>query len=177
MDNNFMRALKFTMKWEGWFSNDKADPGGKTKYGISDAGDGTIDGLVDADRDGDGDVKVEDLTKEQAIAIYHKSYWLDSGCDKLELPMAVVVFDTAVNCGVGRALRWLKQAQTVKEFLALRVNHYHRIIDNNSELKKFYRGWINRVVDLKKYVEILTEEVSPEATYITKLEGKDSKGG
>lgn len=170
-----MRALKFTMKWEGWFSNDSVDPGGKTKYGISDAGDGTVDGLIDIDRDGVGDVKVEDLTKAQAIEIYYKSYWLASGCDKLDPIDAIVMFDTAVNCGVGRAKRWWKQcSQDRKRFLNLRVVHYMSIIQNNPALGKFKRGWMNRVNDLKKYVDILAKEVVPELTYVTKLESEDS---
>ncbi len=155
LSNEFTTAFKFTAKWEGGWSDDKADPGGKTFYGISDGGDGTIDGLVDLDRDGDGDKRVEDLTREEALDIYYKFYWLASGCDKLELASAVAVFDTAVNCGVGRAKRWLKASKTVKEFLDLRRQHYYTIIDNNPSLGKFKKGWLNRMNDLIKYVEVL----------------------
>lgn len=156
VNNNFMTALKFTSKWEGGFSNDKVDPGGKTKFGISDAGDGTVDGLVDIDRNGTGDVPVEDLTLEQAVQVYYNAYWKPSGCDSMELPMAVAVFDTAVNCGVGRCKKWLDQAETAKEVLDLRRAHYYRIIDGNPKLRKFLKGWLNRLNDLHKYVEILS---------------------
>ena len=33
--DNFTRAISFVLKWEGGYVNDPADPGGKTKYGIS----------------------------------------------------------------------------------------------------------------------------------------------
>lgn len=173
-DNNFMRAMKFVAKWEGFYSDDKVDPGGKTKFGISDAGDGSIDGLVDVDRDGDGDVKVEELTWEQALQIYWKSYWLASGCDKLDLPLAVSVFDAAVNCGVGRATRWADRATDPVTVILRRRQFYNSLIDKNPALKKFYNGWINRTNDLRKYCELLAKEVVPEATYVTKLESKES---
>lgn len=163
--NEFTQALKFTAKWEGFFVNDKADPGGKTKYGISDAGDGVVDGLIDLDRNGSGDVAVEALTEEQAVGYLHEHYWRAAGCDAIaggdhvgrgkQLGLAVAVFDTAVNCGVGRALRWAKQANTLQGFLELRRQHYFAIIDRNPGLGKFKKGWLNRLNDLAKYVTIL----------------------
>ena len=157
MDNNFTQALKFVAKWEGGFSNDKVDPGGKTKYGISDAGDGTIDNLIDLERDGIGDVKVEDLTRAQAIDIYYKFYWRASECDKATLSEAVAVFDTAVNCGVSRAKKWLKQSQDTKGFLELRRMHYYRVVENNPSMRKYLKGWLNRLNDLHKYITILEQ--------------------
>ena len=154
-----MKALQFTLKYEGGWVNDKADPGGKTNYGISDAGDGTIDGMIDLDRDGDGDVKAEDLTREQAIKIYFDHYWKVAGCHRLELPMAVCVFDTAVNCGVVRALRWSKNETDFEQILFKRTHHYTTIIDRNPKLQRFFKGWINRVVDLRKYCEILSRDI------------------
>lgn len=163
--NEFTQALKFTAKWEGFFVNDKADPGGKTKYGISDAGDGIVDGLIDLDRNGTGDVAVEALTEEQAVEYLYNHYWRAAGCDVVaagtrgvsegQLSLAVAIFDTAVNCGVGRALRWAKQANTIQGFLELRRQHYFTIIDRNPALGKFKKGWLNRLNDLGKYVEIL----------------------
>ena len=153
-----MKALKFTSKWEGGWVSDKADPGGKTNYGISDAGDGTVDGLIDLDRDGKGDVKAEDLTREQAIQIYWKFYWLPAGCDSMDLPLAVCVFDTAVNCGVGRSQAFLEDCVDSKEYLNRRVLFYTKLIKRKPALSRFYKGWINRVVDLRKYIEILSKE-------------------
>ena len=161
MNNDFMRATKFTSKWEGGFVNDKVDPGGKTKYGISDAGDGTIDGLIDLERDGKGDIKVEDLTLEQAMNIYYKAYWLAAGCDKLELPLAVSVFDAAVNCGVKRAIDWLIPGMSTKDYNTRRVTFYTSLINKKPALSRFFKGWINRVNDLNKYVEILQTEQIP----------------
>ena len=159
--NNFTKALTFTLKYEGGWVDDKDDPGGKTNYGISDAGDGTIDGLIDLDRDGSGDVPVADLTREQAIKIYYDHYWLKSGCKDLPLPIAVCVFDTAVNCGVGRAKYFLKNCRDTNDYVARRINFYSKLITSNPKLTKFYKGWINRVVDLRKYADILAKELTP----------------
>lgn len=164
--NEFTQAVRFTAKWEGFFSNDKADPGGKTKYGISDAGDGVIDGLIDLDRDGDGDVRVEELTQEQAVQYLYNYYWLAAGCDVVaggtpgvsepKLGLAIALFDTAVNCGVHRAIRWARQANTVKQFLDMRRQHYYTIIRNNPDLAKYKKGWLNRLNDLSKLVDVLS---------------------
>lgn len=172
--NNFTKAMQFVGKWEGFYSDDKADPGGKTKYGISDAGDGTIDGLIDIDRDGAGDVLVPDLTWEQALEVYWKHYWIPAGCNERSVEEAVAIFDTAVNCGVGRAVKWWKENPNLKDFINRRVMHYNNVIDRNSELSKFRKGWLNRVVDLRKYCEILAKESVPELSYVTKLKGNNS---
>jgi len=159
--NNFTQAMKFTSKWEGFFSNDKADPGGKTKYGVSDKADGTIDGMIDLDRDGTGDVAVEALITEQALKYYMDYYWTPAGCDALELPMAIAVFDTAVNCGVSRAKRWLRQTANRKEFITKRREYYYEIIENRPTFSKFKNGWLNRLNDLTKYTDILAKEMVP----------------
>ena len=156
MSNNFTKALEFVTKWEGIYSNDKFDPGGKTKYGISDAGDGTIDGLVDLDGDGTGDVKVEELTLEQAIQRYKTAYWDASKCDLLELPMAVAVFDSAVNCGVGKARYWLRQSDTVKDLIVQRRAFYYALVDKKPTMQRYLKGWLNRLNDLDKYTTILS---------------------
>ena len=157
MNNDFMKALKFTSKWEGWYSDDKTDPGGKTKFGVSDMGDGTMDGLIDIDRNGTGDVPVPDLTWEQAINIYYKSYWLAAKCNDLSLADAVARFDAAVNCGVSVARGW---GTDYKMINTNRKMYYMRIIQKKPALNKYHKGWLNRLVDLAKYCDILTVEAS-----------------
>jgi lysozyme family protein len=172
-DNNFTRALTFTMKWEGWFSNDKVDPGGKTKFGISDAGDGTVDGLADLNRDGVGDVPVESLTREQAMDIYYKFYWLACRCNTMNIDKAVMVFDTAVNCGVTKAERWSHGITDLSVLYQRRMDYYINLIRRVPKFAKYQKGWINRMVDLRKYCEILAKEVVPQPSYVTKLESKN----
>ncbi len=148
--NNFMKSMEFVSKWEGGFSNDKVDLGGKTKYGISDNADGTIDGLIN------GKIKVEELTREEALKIYYDNYWLPSGASGLPLEYALVIFDTAVNCGVSRAKAIDRVAKgDPYKYIVERISFYTNLIDKKPALRKFYKGWINRCTDLKKYVDVL----------------------
>lgn len=156
---NLEKALVFTFKWEGLFSNDPDDPGGKTNYGLSDARDGLKDGLADLDGDKIGDVRIEDVTQEQVIALYRKEYWEPTGCDGLHLPLAVCVFDTAVNMGVGRALEFLRLTKEPIEYTTLRRNYYYYLA-RNPKRKKYLKGWLNRIIDLRKYVDILVSQAS-----------------
>jgi len=106
MDDKFSRALKATFMFEGGFSNDPDDRGGKTNMGITH---GTlsrarINGWVPKD------VTIETLTREQAETIYRKGYWEPIKGDELPSPIAEIVFDCAINHGVGGAVRMLQRA-------------------------------------------------------------------
>lgn len=161
----FKKGVDFTFRWEGIYSNDKDDPGGPTKYGI------TLATLQDAGKDlnQDGIVDIEDikqLTLEDSKQIYKERYWDAMGCDQLvekgDWPMALVAFDTAVNCGVSRTTRWLREVQdkgqTYISLLNFRVIHYLNLINKRPVMAKYKNGWMNRVNDLKKYIDILKTE-------------------
>src|ERR1700730_15046728 len=92
--NNFRVSLQFTLKWEGGYVNDPADPGGETKWGISKRAYPNLD--------------IANLTPDQASDIYARDYCLAAGCDPLPLPYCTVVFDSAVNHGVSTATGWLR---------------------------------------------------------------------
>ncbi len=138
--NSFRKAMGFVLKWEGGYSDLPDDAGGKTKWGISQRAHPTLD--------------IENLTPEQALDIYAKEYWNPCGCDSIAFPLNVAVFDTAVNCGTSRAIRWAREAGDALGFLELRKQHYYGIINKNPTQVKFLNGWMNRLNDLKKFVEI-----------------------
>ncbi len=131
MNENFMVAVNFVLQWEGSYSNRKDDPGLETKWGISKRAYPTLN--------------IKELTKEQAIAIYRKDYWAKCGCDNLPYPMDIIVFDTAVNCGVQRALTWYQEYPSWCQYLMRRIRHYS---ERGQKHPQFFRGWINRVMDL-----------------------------
>lgn len=138
--NDLKEALKFTLKWEGGYVNDPDDPGGETKWGIS--------------KKSYPDLDIKNLTNEQALMIYAKDYWNPLGCDNIVFPFNVAVFDTAVNCGTQRALRWLRQNPTVGGFMECRHQHYIDIINKNPSLVKYAKGWWARYGDLQKFLYI-----------------------
>lgn len=107
MSASFDRALTIVLGHEGGFDNGREDPGNwtgghvgagelrGTKYGISAASYPNLD--------------IESLTPAAAASIYRERYWDSISGDHLPPPLALLVFDAAVNNGVGRAAGWLQQ--------------------------------------------------------------------
>ena len=138
--NNFRRALQFTLKWEGGYVNHPNDPGGETKWGIA--------------KRYHPDLDIKNLTAEEAATIYANEYWDAAGCDDIPFPFCVAVFDTAVRCGVARAKDWYKKADGVKDFIGLNQKFYVDRVETKPSQKVFLKGWLNRLNDLRKFVDI-----------------------
>lgn len=88
---------------EGGYTNDVSDPGGKTKYGITER--------VAREYGYTGEMK--DLTVEKANEIYSTLYVLDPGFDKfvtLNPAIAHKLIDAGVNVGTARVSYWLQQS-------------------------------------------------------------------
>ncbi len=102
--------MKIIHKNEGGYVNDPSDRGGETNFGIADNADGVTDGMTDIDFDGKPDVKIKDLTIEQATEIYKEKYYkpLNIGCIVNEL-LALHVFDFGVNSGITNAAKTLQR--------------------------------------------------------------------
>ena len=104
MDALFNIALKVTAEFEGGYSDHPDDPGGATNLGITI---GTLSNYLGREATVD---EVKDLTKDEAKKIYKKLYWEAAHCDLMSLPVAICVFDAAVNSGPSRAIKWLQEA-------------------------------------------------------------------
>ena len=109
----FERAFRVVVGEEGGFTQDPAEPGNwtggatgrgecrGTRWGISAAAYPALD--------------IAGLALADAHAIYRRDYW-DRVCgDALPPGLALLVFDAAVNNGVGRAVRWLQAAAGVAQ--------------------------------------------------------------
>ena len=156
MENALEKALEFTLKHEGGFVNHPNDPGGATNMGIT-LGTAKAYGV---DNDGDGDTDEEDirnLSLDTVIQIYKDRYWNAANCGDYNWDYAIALFDTAVNCGVGRARVWNERAQgDVDALLERRRIHYLELVHHNPrQFGVFKNGWMNRVNDLKKYIDTL----------------------
>lgn len=157
-------AMAHTLKWEGGYSNHAADPGGRTMLGITQA---VLDECRRDFQELNLPEHVEVLTAPQATAIYQRKYWSACHCEELPPAIALVVFDAAVNAGVGRARKWLQQSLRVKadgwigqntiaasktadlckaisEFHSLRLYHY-MLLDTLDDT--FALGWSRRTID------------------------------
>ena len=151
MATKLEKALEFTLKWEGGFVNDPADPGGATNKGITLS--------TYRDHMGNPNLTADDLkriTDTTVLDIYRRRYWNVCNCDSLDMRTAVVVFDTAVNCGPRRVMEWAKgREKDPYGIIEQRNIHYLNIIMKNPKLDKFKKGWFNRTNDLKKYIDLL----------------------
>ena len=167
---NHIIAIRKTIKFEGGYVNDPADPGGETKYGISSRQYPDID--------------ISMLTVEDAFAIYKKDYWDKLSLDNCESQViANELFDTAVNMGVHKAaiilqgalnvcsssdlvidgligprtiealniyvIKWgpinkVNESILLKTLDGLQFMHYWDIVENDTRMKRFFRGWINQ---------------------------------
>lgn len=93
---NFDTAFDALISHEGGHVNNPADKGGETKFGISKRSYPAID--------------IANLTLADAKLIYKRDFWDRAQCDKLPPGVAFDVFDTAVNSGIGQAIRFLQRA-------------------------------------------------------------------
>lgn len=149
MENqNFKKALAFTLKWEGGYSNDKDDPGQETNFGIS--------------KKANPDVDPKKLTLDQASEIYWDRYWMPSNSYSYLWPLSAVIFDSAVLHGVQTSKLILQRAMKESkdsnpETIALklcdiRLELFDKIIKAKPRMKKYLKGWRNRIADLKNLV-------------------------
>ena len=101
----FANAIAFVLRWEGGYVNHPNDPGGATNKGVTQK-------VYDTwrARQGQAPQGVAQITDDEVHAIYEASYWQASKCQLLASPLDLVQFDTAVNMGVGRSVRFLQKA-------------------------------------------------------------------
>jgi lysozyme family protein len=97
----FETAVDFVLSAEGGLVDDGSDPGGLTKFGISQRAYPNLN--------------IAALTIGEATALYRKDYWNVCSCDKLPPGIAFVVFDAAVNQGAGTSIRMLQSSLNVSQ--------------------------------------------------------------
>ena len=167
MDKWFDKAFTFTIwsetsgRKDGGYTNDKDDPGGETKYGISKRAFPNED--------------IKNLTLERAKEIAYKNYWVLSDCDKIvnnKYPLlAIATFDAGFNCGAVTAKKFIQKyleitedgiigPNTLREIskktdlkmtigvIFEREDYFDLIISKNGKLDKYDDGWENRLIDL-----------------------------
>ncbi|MBV8090473.1 MAG: glycoside hydrolase family 108 protein [Alphaproteobacteria bacterium] len=105
MADIFDICLAFTLREEGGYVDDPADPGGATNMGI------TLATYREWSDDPDlGAFQVKDLTLKTARAIYRALYWNPLRAEALPPGVDLSVFDMGVNAGIWRSARLLQRA-------------------------------------------------------------------
>jgi len=129
---DFNQALNFVFEREGGQSNDPADRGGLTKFGIS--------------QKNNPDIDVANLTKDKAAQIYKARYWDPIQADTLPPEMRLAAFDTAVQHGVKPAISIIeKSGGDTGAIIKQREDLYRNIVANDPSQAKFAKGWSNRL--------------------------------
>jgi len=169
-DDDIIAAV---LKYEGGYTNNSADRGGPTNYGITAKELGAWRNLG---RDATPS-EVEAMTEAEAIQIYRKRYIADPRFDQIpDMNLRMIVVDSGVLFGVSRAAKWLQQALGVapvdgvigpatlqalsvavprdiaKSVLGLRFKTIGSLLSKEKSQVVFAAGWINRAVDLLRYI-------------------------
>lgn len=188
----YQSSLPFILRWEGGYVDHPADPGGRTNKGVTQS-------VYDRWRTQQGlpSRHVKLIEDAEVETLYETGYWLPPGCDLLRRQLDLVQFDTAVNMGVGRAVRFLQAAvgcdvdgafgprtakeaaecdlgATIEAYCDARLAYYRRLAERRPELGVFLKGWTNRVDALKAEVGLRGFEAAVpldfgDAGYIAKV--------
>lgn len=96
---------------EGGLSDHPSDPGGRTNMGVTQR-------RLDSARISHPGLslprKVDDLTRDQVVAIYRVCEWAWIQGNRLPGPLALLMFDSAINQGATKAVECLQSALRVK---------------------------------------------------------------
>jgi lysozyme family protein len=134
-------------------TDDPQDPGGLTKWGISQRAFPDLD--------------IRNLTKEQAKELYRFHYFNRCRCGSFPPQIALALFDGAVNQGPHRAIQLLQKAlgvtpdgvvgeetisaaqradqgEALVDYLSHRAAHYATL---NA---RFHRGWFRRLFKVQR---------------------------
>jgi lysozyme family protein len=158
---DFDKALKYVLEIEGEFVDHPDDPGGKTRWGITEV----------VARNNGYTGPMEKLPVDLAKKIYKESYYDAVRADELPWPMCYYLFDMAVNSGPVQAIKTLQKTLRVSVdgilgpqtlaaaqamgaerqalFLAERAIFYFSL----STFPQFGRGWLKRLFYQAKEIQ------------------------
>lgn len=161
--------LERLLAHEGGLVDHPKDPGGLTKFGISQRAYPRLD--------------IANLTKPEAKAIYRRDYWEQPGWGAIPDPgLAEQVFDMGVNAGPGRAFRLLHRVLGTPEapwwtpalrdalarvtdwppvraaYLEARLAYYKALVGRKPALGAFLKGWTRRAERVARAVDPTPEK-------------------
>ena len=100
---SFDFAIQLVLGDEGGYTNEPADGGGETNWGITEA----------VARAHGYDGAMADLPRATAVSIYESDYWAAGGCDLIDAVNETLgedLFETSVNIGISTAGMILQRA-------------------------------------------------------------------
>ena len=141
MDREIFNFVVMDLEGGARLTRDPLDPGGTTKYGISQRFNPDID--------------VANLDESGASDVYHVRYWVPTGCSNFPKHVALVVFDCAINQGVDRAKKFLQTALgvVVDGDIGPKTIARSHAVDFGSFLVKFYEQRVKQYLSRDDAVE------------------------
>jgi len=171
---NFQTALALVLRHEGGFVHHPDDPGGATKFGITQETLSRARGVPATVAD------VRRLSKAEAAEIYRRFYWEAVRADELPPGLQLALFDLAVHSGPKRAVTLLQKvldveadgrlgpvtmaavraadpAETIRRLTRERLGFLSRL----STWPVFGRGWRRRVLAVERDAIRLASSSTP----------------
>jgi len=162
MNSNFKQALEYLVKSEGGYVDNPKDPGGRTNLGVTQK---VWESWVGRESN---EKEMRALTKADVEPLYKRKYWDACRCDDLPTGLDYLVFDFAVNAGVGRSAKTLQScigvsvdgqignqtiettkkiapSDLIEQFSEAKINFYKSLVT----FPTFGKGWLNRVEEVK----------------------------
>lgn len=156
----FLKCIDIVLKNEGGYINHPSDPGGETNMG-SERKFGIAKRFYPHE-------DIKNITKERAIEIYYKDYWLPMNLSKIiNEDLVLQVFDFGVNAGIRRSIKMLQKLveveadgiigktttevvnkqnkDIVERFKNRRRIYYMNLAAQKPKLEVFLVGWLRRV--------------------------------
>jgi len=163
MDAAFEEYISRIIEREGGsrITRDPDDPGGTTKYGVSQRA--------------HKDVDIENLQYQQAVMIYYDHYYRPSKAAKLPSNIQEQYLDMVVNIGYRNGAKVLQRATNAKgkaklvvdgkigpmtiaavknsklepgRLAAYRIRYYVKICERKPKFYKYYYGWFRRTIEI-----------------------------
>lgn len=169
MKENFQKALDAVLHHEGGFSNHKDDPGGMTNLGCTKkVWEEWVGHPVD-------EKTMRALTPADVAPLYKKKYWDAVRADDLPDGVDYIVFDTAINSGPGRAVKFLQGcvgadmdgALGPKTLAAVMATDPKKLVEDYAKRRlsflqdlptwsTFGKGWSRRVAEVENTASTMT---------------------
>jgi lysozyme family protein len=159
---NWNKCFVLLLQSEGGYSDDPKDLGGRTNLGVTQAVWESWVGRASNEKE------MRNLVFADVEPLYKRKYWDACRCDDLPTGLDYVVFDFAVNSGVGRSIKTLQSCVdatvdgqigkmtldavskfppdvTIFRFSDEKVKYYESL----PTFPTFGKGWLDRVDRVK----------------------------
>lgn len=163
--SSYDESLRRLLAHEGGYTNDAADPGGPTNFGI------TIYDYRKYVKPNATAADVRAMKIDDAKAIYRAKYWDAQRCDEMPAGVDYAVFDYGVNSGIGRSGKVLRRclklpdstsvvndaviaaarATDAKALIVAICDERLRFLQSLRTWGVFGKGWGARVAEVKAY--------------------------